>query len=153
MTDAIKLPSRDIVDIAPQVGNLAEIEQFLFQDIGGTSLINLVRHDTISGIDVVYSIISNLSKLNIDFDPSFILVNKAVYQSIFNQYSIQLMSRVPQETFYSLNEQRPPDNLGTNVYFDGEDLVIEFENVRQTEFIEIEIETDGKINSVRENDY
>ena len=63
------------------------------------------------------------------------------------------MSRVPQETFYSLNEQRPPDNLGTNVYFDGEDLVIEFENVRQTEFIEIEIETDGKINSVRENDY
>lgn len=153
MTDAIKLPSRDIVDIAPQVGNLAEIEQFLFQDIGGTSLINLVRHDTISGIDVVYSIISNLSKLNIDFDPSLILVNKAVYQSIFNQYSIQLMSRVPQETFYSLNEQRPPDNLGTNVYFDGEDLVIEFENVRQTEFIEIEIETDGKINSVRENDY
>ena len=153
MTDAIKLPSRDIVDIAPQVGNVAEIEQFLFQDIGGTSLINLVRHDTISGIDVVYSIISNLSKLNIDFDPSLILVNKAVYQSIFNQYSIQLMSRVPQETFYSLNEQRPPDNLGTNVYFDGEDLVIEFENVRQTEFIEIEIETDGKINSVRENDY
>ena len=153
MTDAIKLPSRDIVDIAPQVGNLAEIEQFLFQDIGGTSLINLVRHDTISGIDVVYSIISNLSKLNIDFDPSLILVNKAVYQSIFNQYSIQLMSRVPQETFYSLNEHRPPDNLGTNVYFDGEDLVIEFENVRQTEFIEIEIETDGKINSVRENDY
>ena len=153
MTDAIKLPSRDIVDIAPQVGNLAEIEQFLFQDIGGTSLINLVRHDTISGIDVVYSIISNLSKLNIDFDPSLILVNKAVYQSIFNQYSIQLMSRVPQETFYSLNEQRPPDNLGTNVYFDGEDLVIEFEYVRQTEFIEREIETDGKINSVRENDY
>jgi hypothetical protein len=153
MTDAIKLPSRDIVNIAPQVGNIAEIEQFLFQDIGGTSLINLVRHDTISGIDVVYSIISNLSKLNIDFDPSLILVNKAVYQSIFNQYSIQLMSRVPQETFYSLNEQRPPDNLGTNVYFDGEDLVIEFENVRQTEFIEIEIETDGKINSVRENDY
>ncbi len=153
MTEAIKLPSRDIVNIAPQVGNIAEIEQFLFQDIGGTSLINLVRHDTISGIDVVYSIISNLSKLNIDFDPSLILVNKAVYQSIFNQYSIQLMSRVPQETFYSLNEQRPPDNLGTNVYFDGEDLVIEFENVRQTEFIEIEIETDGKINSVRENDY
>ena len=87
MTDAIKLPSRDIVNIAPQVGNIAEIEQFLFQDIGGTSLINLVRHDTISGIDVVYSIISNLSKLNIDFDPSLILVNKAVYQSIFNPVS------------------------------------------------------------------
>lgn len=153
MTDAIKLPSRDIVNIESQVADVAQIEQFLFQDIGGTSLINLVRHDTISGINVVYSIISNLSKLNIDFDPSLILVNKAVYQSIFNQYSIQLMSRVPQETFYSLNEQRPPDNLGTNVYFDGEDLVIEFENVRQTEFIEIEIETDGKINSVRENDY
>ena len=90
-------------------------------------LINLIDKHGIKGfigVLIVYSIISNLSKLNIDFDPSLILVNKAVYQSIFNQYSIQLMSRVPQETFYSLNEQRPPDNLGTNVYFDGEESVL-----------------------------
>ena len=142
MTDAVKLPSRDIVNIQSQVGNVAEIEQFLFQDIGGTSLIN-----------VAYSIISNLTKIAIDFDPSLILINKAAYQSIFHQYSIKLINKIPQEKFYSSNELVPPDNLATNVYFDGEDLVIEFENVKQTEFVEIQIETDGKINSVRENDY
>lgn len=153
MTNAIKLPSRDIVNIESQVGDVAEIEQFLFQDIGGTSLINLVRQDTVSGINIAYSIISNLTKIGIDFDPSLILINKAAYQSIFHQYSIQLVNKIPQEKFYSLNEERPPDNLATNVYFDGENLVIEFENIKQTEFVELQIETDGKINTVRENDY
>jgi hypothetical protein len=153
MTDAVKLPSRDIVNIQSQVGNVAEIEQFLFQDIGGTSLINLVRHDTISGINVSYSIIKNLKKIAIDFDPSLILINKASYKSIFDQFSIKLVSKVPQDKFYSSNELLPSSNLLTNVYFDGDDLVIEFENIKETEFVELQIETDGKINSVRENDY
>jgi hypothetical protein len=150
---AIKIPARDVVNIETQLAETSEIEQFLFQDIGGTELINLVRHDTISGIDPIYSIISKLSKLNIDFDPSLILVNKATYQSIFQQYSIKLANKVPSQKFYDSNEQLPESNLITNVYFDGLDLVIEFENVKKTEFIEVEIETDGKINSVRENDY
>jgi hypothetical protein len=153
MTSAIKIPSRDIVNIQPQSVNVAAMEQFLFQDIGGTSLINLVRHDTISGINLSYSTILNLKKIAIDFDPSLLLINKASYKSIFDQYSIKLVSKVPQDKFYSRNELLPPSNLLTNVYFDGENLVIEFENIKQTEFVELQIETDGKINSVRENDY
>jgi hypothetical protein len=153
MTDAIKIPSRDIVNISSQSVSVAELEQFLFQDIGGTSLINLVRHDTISGINLSYSTIINLKKIAIDFDPSFILINKASYKSIFHQFSIKLVSKIHQDKFYSSNELFPPSNLLTNVYFDGDNLVIEFENIKETEFVELQIETDGKINSVRENDY
>ena len=150
---AIRLPSRDIVNIEPQAVDISEIDRYIFQEIAGTELINLVRHDTVSGINVVYSIISELTKINIDFDPSLLLLNKAQYQSIFNQFSIKLVGKIPEESFYQENEQLPENNLLTNVYFDGEDLVIEFVNVRNTELVQVEIETDGKINRVRENDY
>jgi hypothetical protein len=150
---AIKLPTRDIVNIEPQVSGLAEIEKYIFQDIAGTQLINLVRHDTISGVDVVYSVISDLTKVNIDFDPSLLLINKAQYQSIFNQYSIKLVNKIPEETYYDENQELPENNLLTNAYYDGESLILEFNNVKTTELVQVEVETDGKINRVRENDY
>lgn len=150
---AIKLPTRDIVNIEPQLPGLAEIEKYIFQDIAGTQLINLVRHDTISGVDVVYSVISDLTKVNIDFDPSLILINKAQYQSIFNQYSIKLVNKIPEETYYDENQELPENNLLTNAYYDGENLILEFNNVKTTELVQVEVETDGKINRVRENDY
>lgn len=150
---AVKLPTRDIVNIEPQVASIAEIDKYIFQDVAGTELINIVRHDTISGINVVYSVISDLTKINIDFDPSLLLLNKAQYQSIFNQYSIKLTSKIPSQTFYEENQDLPETNLLTNSYFDGDNLVIEFINVKNTELIQIEIETDGRIDRVRENDY
>jgi len=41
----------------------------------------------------------------------------------------------------------------TNAYYDGENLILEFNNVKTTELVQVEVETDGKINRVRENDY
>jgi hypothetical protein len=150
---AIKIPSRDVVNIETQLPDIAEIEKYIYQDIAGTELINLVRHDTISGVNVVYSVISDLTKVNIDFDPSLLLLNKAQYQSVFNQFSIKLTNKIPDETYYDENSELPENNLLTNAYYDGEDLVLEFINVKDTELVQIEIETDGKIDRVRENDY
>lgn len=149
----IKLPTRDIVNIEPQLPTISEYERYLFQDIGGTEMINLVRHDTVTGIDVRYVIISDLIKVNIEFDPSLLLINQAKYQSIFNQYAINLSSKVPDENFYEQNDIDPPSNLITNTYFDGENLIIEFQGVSSTEVVEVEVETDGRIDRVRENDY
>ena len=152
---AIKIPTRDIVNIEPQAPGIAEIEKYIFKDVAGTQLINLVRHDTISGMNVVYSVITDLTKVNIDFDPLLLLINKAQYQSIFNQFSIKLTAKVPEETFYDENTTLPEDNLLTNVYYDEvrEELILEFENVKQTELVQVEVETDGRIDRVRENDY
>lgn len=150
---AIKIPSRDVVNIETQLPDIAEIEKYIYQDIAGTELINLVRHDTISGINVTYSIISDLTRVNITFDPSLLLLNKAQYQSVFNQYSINLVNKIPDNTFYDENTLLPESNLLTNTYYDGENLVIEFVNVKDTELVQVEIETDGKIDIVRENDY
>lgn len=152
---AIKLPSRDIVNIESQPASYSEIDFLLFSQIGGTELITLVRNDTILSEDNLYSVISDVNKTKISFDPSILLTNKASYQSIFNGFQIKLIEKIPEENMYekSQNEYRPEYSLLTNAYWDGENLVIEVENFRSTELMQIEIETDGKIYRVRENDY
>lgn len=152
---AIKLPSRDVVNIESQPTSYSEIDFLLFRQIGGTELITLVRNDTILSEDNLYSVISDVNKTKISFDPSLLLTNKASYQSIFNGFQIKLTEKIPEENMYekSQNEYTPEYSLLTNAYWDGENLVIEVENFRDTELMQIEIETDGKIYRVRENDY
>lgn len=152
---AIKLPSRDVVNIESQPASYSEIDFLLFRQIGGTELITLIRNDTILSEDNIYNVISDVNKTKISFDPSLLLTNKASYQSIFNGFQIKLTEKVSEENMYdkSENEYRPQYNLLTNAYWDGENLVIEVENFRDTELMEIAIESDGKIYRVRENDY
>ena len=150
---AVKMPNRDVVNIEPQLPGADQIEKFLFNDIGGTDLINLVRQDTIGTPNFSYSIISDLPSTLQRFDPTFLLTNRAIYDSIFNQFSIKLAQKIPETRYEELNELVPAYSMATNAYFDGDNLVIEFENIKSTEFIQIEIEIDGRIHSVRENDY
>jgi hypothetical protein len=152
---SVKNPNRDIVNLEPQLRGIAEPAAILFNQISGTELINLIRHDSVSGIDILSSLISDLKLLTLNFDPSLILTNKASYQSIFNGFQIKLTEKIPEEEKYSLNDQNyiPEQNLLTNAYWDGEKLVIEVENLRPTELLQIEMELDGKIYKVRQNDY
>lgn len=153
MADAIRLPNRDVVTIETELTDAGEMEKWLFADIGGTELINLVRNDSISGINVNYSVISDLQAVDATFDPSFILLNKTKYQSEFDKYSIKLSTKIPEFDFYDYNEVPPDINLATNAYFDGQNLVIELQNMKEAEFVEVEVLAAGKIYNVRENDY
>lgn len=151
----LRLPNRDVVSIVKELPPEAEMEKYLFNDIGGTELINLVRNDSVSGITVNYSVISDLEQNDLLFDPAILLINKGRYQSEFDKYGIKLSTRIPDNNFYSENDYPPPTNVATNVYYDEDtaNLVIEFENMVDTEFIEIEVQTSGNIYTMRENDY
>jgi hypothetical protein len=152
---AIKIPTRDIVNIESQPISASEIDFLLFRQIGGTELITLIRNDTVSSEDLLYSVISDVNKTKVNFDPSLLLTNKASYQSIFNGFQIKLTEKIPEENLYRSNDQDyiPASSLLTNAYWDGDNLIIEVNSLRDTELLEIEIESDGKIYRVRENDY
>jgi len=153
MTDAVRLPNRDVVETATQIADTGEIEKYLFNDIGGTELINIVRNDSVAGISVNYTIISDLTSQANTFDPTFLLINKSRYQSKFDRFGIDLSTRIPEENYYSQNTLIPGDNVGTNVYFSGTDLIIELDNMSDDEVVVLEVETTGKMYSVREYDY
>lgn len=152
---AIKIPSRDIVNIEPNATSFSEIDFLLFRQIGGTELITMVKNDTVSSEDTIYSIISDVNKTKISFDPSLLLTNKASYDSVFNGYQIKLTEKIPEESAYEQVDPAyiPEYNLLTNAYWDGENLIIEVENFRDTELLQVNIQSDGKMYRVRENDY
>lgn len=151
----LRLPNRDVVSIVKELPPEAEMEKYLFNDIGGTELINIVRNDSVSGIKINYSVISDLETNDLLFDPSFLLINKGRYQSEFDKYGIKLSTRIPDQNFYYENDSPPLINVGTNAYYDEDtkNLIIEFDNMNDTEFIEIEVQTSGNIYIMRENDY
>lgn len=150
---AIRLPSRDNVAIVETLPDAATMEKFLFNDIGGTELINLVRNDSVAGINVNYTVLSDLATANMEMDPTEILIGRGRYDTSFDGYTIRLSTRIPETNYFDENPVTPDTNVGTSAYFDGDELIIEFDNMNQNEFIQVQIMTDVTIYTMRENDY
>lgn len=107
------------------------VERF-FEQLGGTELINISRHDLIDGIDVVYNPIANLSSLRRRFNPNNIIAIDYLAESEFSRTSIDLISR-------GINEP----------YFDDDgNLVVEIDIMRKEENIEVEISQSGTVSRI-----
>jgi hypothetical protein len=103
-----------------------------FEDLAGMELINISRSDMIDGQDVVYSPIKLLSRVRQKFNPNNIIAMPESSNSFFARYAIDLILR---------GLYRP--------YFDENgDLVIEIDDVKDSELIEVEIDAAGTINEV-----
>lgn len=161
---AVKMPNRDVVNFQTPAVLPEYVQELLFEDIGGTELITMVRHDTVSGINVAYNIISNLTTINLKFDPSLTLSGVGTYDPIFGKYKIKFENKVPDTQYFELTEDIIPipeapetsaeiSNLGPNLYINSDgDLVIELANILEDEVLELEVRTDGTIYNVREYD-
>lgn len=111
-----------------------------YEDISGTELINISRSDIIDGQNVVYSPVKNLSSLRRRYNPNNIISVPSTATSSFSKYAIDLILRVGED---------PNTGLPYEPYFDDNgDLVIEIEDVREDEIIEVEVDSSGTINIV-----
>jgi len=127
----VKLAPLDTIVFDNSNVEIAQIEQLLFEDIGGVELSNISRADLIDGQQVSYSPIANLETINRIFNPNNIVAtNNGI--DYFSRFSIDLSSRAP-----------------ISVYFDtGGNLVVEVESVNNDEQIQVEILTNGTINLI-----
>ena len=128
----IKQAQPDIV-IDPEIDTSGDyiVERF-FEELGGTELINLSRHDLIDGINVVYNPIANLSSLRKRYNPNNIIALDVLSDNEFSKVSIDLLSRGPKEPFF--------DEDGN--------LVVEVDIIRTEENIEAEISLSGTVNRI-----
>lgn len=103
-----------------------------YEDIAGMELINISRSDIIDGQDVVYSPVKNLSSIRRRYNPNNIINVPELSASFFSRFGIDLLQR-------GMNDP----------YFDDEgNLVIEIDDVKDGEIIEVEIDTSGTIEDV-----
>jgi hypothetical protein len=103
-----------------------------YEDLSGMELINISRSDLINGINVAYSPIKNLSALRRRYNPNNIISMPESSSSFFARFGIDLVLRGIRKPFF--------DEEGN--------LVIEIDDVKNDELIDIEISQSGTINEV-----
>ena len=125
--------------------NQSSITRLLFEQVGSIELINISRRDTIEGQNPYYTMISNLSSIRKNFDPTSLISRQKSNQNIEDNYIISLSNKIPDQDYLNRN------NI-TNFYYidDNGDLVIELDNLASDEIIEFEIASSGTINLVDE---
>ena len=126
----IKQANPDIIIFDEEIDPEFLVQTF-FQEFGGTELINISRYDLINGEQVSYSPIINLSSIRQSFNPNNIIAIGA-FQETPTKYGIDLFARGITDPYF--------DDFGN--------LVIEVNDVRPDESIEVEIASDGTINRI-----
>ena len=143
---SIKIPNKDnILSFDKANYNVAEITALVFEKLGAVELTKFTRTDTVDGINPYYNIISNLSSIKKEFDPSNLISSQKSDTSLYNAFSIKLENKIPGEKYL---EDRSLENY---IYIDTSgNLVIELINITSDELVEVEIDTNGTIVEVRD---
>jgi hypothetical protein len=141
----VRVPERDVVSLAQETISAETITNLLFENVGANELTKFVRHDTVEGINPYYDVISNLSDIKRKFDPSNLISLQKTTSSLFDIFPIKLQDKIPSDAYLLEN------NLTDFVYIDTNgDFVIEVVNLKDSEIVEIEIDTSGTIFEVDE---
>lgn len=141
----VKSPNRDVVEFSREQFSQSSIARLLFEQVGSIELVNISRRDTIEGQNPYYTLISNLSSIRKNFDPTSLISRQKSNQNIQDNYSINLNNKIPDQDYLTRN------NLENFYYIDDNgDLVIELDNLAIDEIIDLEISTSGTINLVDE---
>lgn len=141
----VKNPNRDVVDLSREEFSASSIARLLYDDVGSIELVNIARRETIEGQNPYYTLISNLSAIRKNFDPTSIIARQKSNKNIENNYIISLNDKIPDDQYLERN------NLEDFYYIaENGDLIIELDNLASDEIIDFEIATSGTINLVDE---
>jgi hypothetical protein len=145
-TTSIKLPEKDnVISLTNNNIDEATIIAMVFEKLGAVELTKFTRTDTVEGINPYYNIISNLSDIKKEFDPSNLVASQKSDTSLYNAFSIKLSNKIPGDQYLT---DRALDNY---IYIDTNgDLIIELDNMTPDELVEVEIDTNGTIVEVRQ---
>lgn len=129
-----KPASPDLIQLQEEEFPVEIITDLLFEDIGGTEILNLARHDLVSGIDIKYQQISNLSKIETVYGGANLIALQNTSEQVFSKYPLRRYQFIPTVT-------DDPSGLNSHVYLDAAgDLVIELINIDNSYQIEVEFQ-------------
>jgi hypothetical protein len=135
---SVKVATPDLILFDEALVPIELMTDLIFEDIGGQELINLVRNDILSGEDVIYQPVKNITELHYKYHPQNILNLQGSSQSYFKSYPIKLEDKIP------LVGNGPE---GQPVYLDTVtgNIIIDVVNLKVDEQIEVQIISSGEI--------
>ena len=109
-----------------------DLEKMYFQDIGGTEILTVARHDNINGEEVVYTNISNTREIQQNFNSLNLLLSNDI-KNIFNKFAIDISQRVS-------NWQTTTAQLGVSgVEVTNEKIFLYLDDIKEDEYVEFQI--------------
>ena len=131
----VKAATPDLIQITEEGMDVEVMTDLLFEDIGGTEILNMSRHDLINGIDIRYQQISNLSKIKSLLGGSNLVSTQNSIEQIFSRFPLKRYQYVPVKT-------DDPSGLNNHVYSDASgNITIELSNIEENMQIEIEFKS------------
>jgi hypothetical protein len=115
---------------------IEEMENAIWQNIGGHEIISLVRRDLVDGTNVDYSVINNLKKLFEEYNPRTIFSIENSASAIFQRFGIKLENYVPSTR--KLLQIREGLTVPVTRDEDGQ-VVVYVQDVRDDQEVEVQI--------------
>ena len=124
-TSQVKISAVNVVNRNYDATSVEQMERLYFQNVGGTEILSVARHDTVGGEEVVFNNVDNLSELRSQFNPLNILMTTNI-NSLFSEYGVDIGTKIGalDETF-SMNADGGID--------------IEVFNVNRDEYVQVQI--------------
>jgi hypothetical protein len=93
-TTSIKLPDKDnVLSLTNNNIDEATIIAMVFEKLGAVELTKFTRTDTVEGVNPYYNIVSNLSSIKKEFDPSNLIASQksdtSLYKSVWEKQTSQ----------------------------------------------------------------
>lgn len=124
----------DLIQLQEEEFPIEVITDLLFEDIGGTEILNIARHDLVSGIDIRYQQISNLAKIENIYGGANLIALQNTSEQVFSKYPLRRYQFIPTVT-------DDPSGLNSHVYLDASgNLIIELINIDNSYQIEVEFQ-------------
>jgi len=124
-TSQVKISAVNVVNRNYDATSVEQMERLYFQNVGGTEILSVARHDTVGGEEVVFNNVDNLSELRSQFNPLNILMTTNI-NSLFSEYGVDIGTKIGalDETF-SMNADGGID--------------IQVFNVNRDEYVQVQI--------------
>jgi hypothetical protein len=124
--DVVKIADANIVTYDYEQSSIEELEKLYFQNIGGTEILTVARHDNVGGEDVTYALVDNLKELNTEFNPLNILTTESIHKH-FNRFAIDMTQRI--------------DSINQAIYVNEEEpmLMVYLYDIKPDEYVQIQV--------------
>jgi len=137
-SEGVLAASKDIFVITDESLPIEIMTDLVFEDIGGQEIINISRSDIVSGQNVIYQPIKNLTLLNYQYNPQNIISLQDTLESYFKKFPIQLDKKISTVGTGGNNETAYIDS-------DTGNLIINVVNLEKDEQVEVQILNGGDI--------
>jgi hypothetical protein len=140
----VKIPEANVVAFLQEQVGADALEKLYFEDVGGTEILSVARHDTIGGEPVATAPIANIEDILSKFNPLNILTSTNM-DELFNQFAIDMSTHVENlytaigvqvETEVRVDEEGNPQEFDTNY------LYIQLDNLAADEYVQVQVAPD-----------